>query len=205
MKTPRTAFLLKMDKLFIGSFILLIGLLFGLAGCPPGAWGADALTYDSCTSNTVDEAECKDCCDCIEGDADARKNCRDACAVQDFSQNSGFITVDAPSTLGPDGDYSAALGAGSEQACKEYCDGSSELDCGDRRFCRDACNETFSGQTTDPGDGNTPPDPGDGAGDGAISITQAVSDNAQMKTIAFDGLAFLTGDLCSDSFFPPGK
>ncbi|MCP4690119.1 MAG: hypothetical protein GY859_18850, partial [Desulfobacterales bacterium] len=165
-------------------------------------------TYDSCTSNTVDEAECKDCCDCIEGDADARKNCRDACAVQDFSQNSGFITVDAPSTLGPDGDYSAALDAGSEQACKEYCDGSSALDCGDRRYCRDACNETFSGQTPDPGDGNSPPDPGDGApsaGDGAISITQALSDDAQMKTIAFGGLAFLTGDLCSDTFFPPGK
>jgi|GEM_PF-1457835 len=38
-----------------------------------------------------------------------------------------------------------------------------------------------------------------------ISIEQAISDEAQMKTIAFDGLAFLTGDLCSDTFFPPGK
>ncbi len=38
-----------------------------------------------------------------------------------------------------------------------------------------------------------------------ISITQAISDEAQMKTIAFSGLAFLTGDLCSNTFFPPGK
>ncbi len=40
---------------------------------------------------------------------------------------------------------------------------------------------------------------------GNISIDQAISDEAQMKTIAFNGLAFLTGDLCSDTFFPPGK
>ncbi|MCP4536924.1 MAG: SMP-30/gluconolactonase/LRE family protein, partial [Chloroflexi bacterium] len=168
----------------------------------PHALAADALTYESCTNNTSDEARCKDCCDCIDGDADARKDCRDACAIQDFSQNSDFITVDAPSTLGPDGDYSAATGAGSEQACKEYCDGTSELDCGDRRYCRDACNETYSGEDppTDPGNGDDPPSSGDG-----ISIVQAVSDEAQMKTIAFNGLAFLTGDLCSDTFFPPGK
>ncbi len=38
-----------------------------------------------------------------------------------------------------------------------------------------------------------------------MSVSQAISDEAQMKTIAFTGLAFLTGDLCSDSFFPPGK
>lgn len=36
-------------------------------------------------------------------------------------------------------------------------------------------------------------------------ITQATSDRAQLNTIAFDGLGFLTGTLGSDSFFPPGK
>jgi hypothetical protein len=41
--------------------------------------------------------------------------------------------------------------------------------------------------------------------DNNISIDQAISDEAQMKTIAFNGLAFLTGDLCSYTFFPPGK
>ena len=37
------------------------------------------------------------------------------------------------------------------------------------------------------------------------TITQATSDEAQMNTIAFDGLAYLTGNLGSQSFLPPGK
>ncbi|MDR3458767.1 MAG: hypothetical protein P4N60_15060 [Verrucomicrobiae bacterium] len=40
---------------------------------------------------------------------------------------------------------------------------------------------------------------------GHYSIEQAVSDNAQLHTIAFDGLAFLTGDFGLDTFLPPGK
>jgi hypothetical protein len=39
----------------------------------------------------------------------------------------------------------------------------------------------------------------------AYNTEQAISDKAQGMTIAFDALAFLTGDLGSDSFFPPGK
>jgi len=39
----------------------------------------------------------------------------------------------------------------------------------------------------------------------AYNIEQAISDKAQGMTIAFDALAFLTGDLGSGSFFPPGK
>jgi hypothetical protein len=39
----------------------------------------------------------------------------------------------------------------------------------------------------------------------AYNIDQAISDKAQGMTIAFDALAFLTGDLGSASFFPPGK
>ncbi len=37
------------------------------------------------------------------------------------------------------------------------------------------------------------------------SIEQAISDQAQLHTIAFDGLAFLTGDFGLDTFLPPGK
>jgi hypothetical protein len=37
------------------------------------------------------------------------------------------------------------------------------------------------------------------------TIEQAISDEAQRNTIAFDGLAFLTGNLGSQSFLPPGK
>ena len=42
-------------------------------------------------------------------------------------------------------------------------------------------------------------------GPGTFTISQTLSDGAQMNTIAFDGLAFLTGSLGADSFFPPGK
>ena len=37
------------------------------------------------------------------------------------------------------------------------------------------------------------------------SLEQAVSDNAQLHTIAFSALAFMTGNSGADSFFPPGK
>ena len=44
-----------------------------------------------------------------------------------------------------------------------------------------------------------------GGGQQQYSITQATSDRAQLNTIAFDGLAFLTGDFNCDTFLPPGK
>ena len=37
------------------------------------------------------------------------------------------------------------------------------------------------------------------------SLEQAISDHAQLHTIAFDGLAYLTGDFGFDTFLPPGK
>ncbi len=37
------------------------------------------------------------------------------------------------------------------------------------------------------------------------SIEQAISDQAQLHTIAFNGLAFMTGDFGSSTFIPPGK
>ncbi len=43
------------------------------------------------------------------------------------------------------------------------------------------------------------------ASNSQYSIEQATSDQAQLNTLAFSGLGFLTGDLCSDSFLPPGK
>ncbi len=43
------------------------------------------------------------------------------------------------------------------------------------------------------------------ASGGQYNIEQAISDKAQLNTLAFSGLGFLTGDLCSDSFLPPGK
>jgi len=58
-------------------------------------------------------------------------------------------------------------------------------------------------------DPNNPPPPPPGndesSGGGGFTIEQTLSDQAQRNTIAFDALAFLTGDLCADSFLPPGK
>ena len=42
-------------------------------------------------------------------------------------------------------------------------------------------------------------------GQGEYSVEQAISDRAQLTTIAFDGLAFLTGDFGANTFLPPGK
>jgi hypothetical protein len=39
----------------------------------------------------------------------------------------------------------------------------------------------------------------------SYNVDQAISDKAQGMTIAYDALAFVTGDLGADSFFPPGK
>ncbi len=42
-------------------------------------------------------------------------------------------------------------------------------------------------------------------GGGGYSIDQSVSDKAQLSTIAFSGLAFMTGTFGADTFLPPGK
>ncbi len=46
---------------------------------------------------------------------------------------------------------------------------------------------------------------GNSEGSQRYSLEQAVSDNAQLHTIAFSGLAFLTGDFGASTFIPPGK
>ncbi len=178
---------------------LTIILSFGLTGAGTAFGAVENST--TCLNNTAGEGECKDCCDCLE-DPEERQACRENCmekagTTDGFSGNTDLVSIDAPSVLGPDGDYSTALSEANEQDCKTYCDESDDLECGDRRYCRDACNAAFSGSDDTPDNNDS--------GDSNISIDQAVSDEAQMKTIAFDGLAFLTGDLCSDTFFPPGK
>jgi hypothetical protein len=49
------------------------------------------------------------------------------------------------------------------------------------------------------------PNPTPGADNNQYSLEQAMSDNAQLSTIAFSGLAFITGSAGADTFFPPGK
>jgi len=55
-----------------------------------------------------------------------------------------------------------------------------------------------------PDDRNDRP-PGPGRQGGGYNLEQATSDRAQLNTIAFNGLAFLTGDRGAASFIPPGK
>ena len=55
-------------------------------------------------------------------------------------------------------------------------------------------------------DGPAPrPAPPAPAGPGGMTLDTTLSEQAQATTIAFDALAFMTGNLCADSFFPPGK
>jgi len=49
------------------------------------------------------------------------------------------------------------------------------------------------------------PPPTGGGGTQTMDLSQTLSDRAQLCTMAFGGLAFLTGSLGADSFFPPGK
>ena len=51
---------------------------------------------------------------------------------------------------------------------------------------------------------NTGSIPGNTAGV-SMNIDQTISDQAQAMTIAFDGLAFVTGSFCAQTFYPPGK
>lgn len=55
------------------------------------------------------------------------------------------------------------------------------------------------GTETQPGQAQAP------HGKSQYSLDQAISDRAQLSTIAFSGLAFVTGDFGPDTFIPPGK
>ncbi len=66
-----------------------------------------------------------------------------------------------------------------------------------------ACAPDRNGQNSQQGSNNQGGQTTDGAP--AYNIEQATSDKAQGMTISYDALAFMTGDLGADSFFPPGK
>lgn len=77
-----------------------------------------------------------------------------------------------------------------------------------------ACNKNQSTSGTNTQVTSTPPTTGGTTtNSGSTSTTtsnqytleQAMSDNAQLTTISFSGLAFITGNEGADTFFPPGK
>jgi hypothetical protein len=49
------------------------------------------------------------------------------------------------------------------------------------------------------------PRPPKSPGEKRYTIEQAISERAQLHTVAFNGLAFITGSFGADCFFPPGK
>lgn len=75
---------------------------------------------------------------------------------------------------------------------------------GPRRDGPDGDREQGRGERPRPPDQGGPDQPGQGQG-GGYSTEQAISDRAQLNTIAFDALAFLTGDFGCNTFLPPGK
>lgn len=116
----------------------------------PSNTAASSANYNSCINNTKDNSECKNCCDCLSGaDSETRTACRNVCATHDFSTNSNFITVNAPSALGVSGDYSACTNQAGSGECKNCCESSMGLQCGDFKYCRTACNTKF-GSTSGP-------------------------------------------------------
>ena len=64
---------------------------------------------------------------------------------------------------------------------------------------------TCAGLNAQEGNKQKPPKPPKPQGQRAYNIEQATSENAQLHTIAFSGLAFITGSFGADTFFPPGK
>jgi len=63
---------------------------------------------------------------------------------------------------------------------------------------------TITGPEVTPGP-EAPPESAVPVEPGVMTIDNTLSDHAQATTIAFDALSFMTGSLCADSFFPPGK
>jgi phosphatidylethanolamine-binding protein (PEBP) family uncharacterized protein len=63
-----------------------------------------------------------------------------------------------------------------------------------------ACNGNSDNNTSNSADDSSP-DPTVPS----MNIDQTISDQAQSMTIAFDGLAFVTGTFCAQTFYPPGK
>jgi hypothetical protein len=67
-------------------------------------------------------------------------------------------------------------------------------------------NSAFGQKRRDDQSGRPPREErGRDGGPQQYTLEQATSDEAQLHTIAFSGLAFLTGDFGADTFMPPGK
>lgn len=142
---------MNLKKLFIPTLAIILivtGILvvymYNSSTTIPSIQIATGMDFNACINNTKDNPQCKDCCDCLsDTDGATRTNCRDTCAAHDFTANSGFIQVHAPSVLGASGDYTQCTQISGSNQCKACCEETLWLQCWDYRFCRTACNVTY--------------------------------------------------------------
>ena len=105
---------------------------------------------------------------------------------------------------------SACAGMAEQNACEFTSNKGTETG-----VCETVQNQLACSPKRNPGDmgqapgqqdnGNQQGGPQLDANGAAYNIQQATSDKAQGMTISYDALAFMTGDIGADSFFPPGK
>jgi hypothetical protein len=121
------------------------------------------------------------------------------------SQNTN--TTQGNGNLPPEAAISACTGKAVGNTCEFNDNGKTSQGVCDEKPGVLACKpkDSVSGQEQGNQANSQAKNEGSGGGQSGYSIEQAISDQAQLNTLAFDGLGFLTGNTCSDSFLPPGK
>jgi hypothetical protein len=122
-------------------------------------------------------------------------------------------TQNPSNTLGGGTPPQAAIAACNAKAVQDACEFSSDkgTETGvcetvqEQLACSPQHGPAVDGQGGGGGGGNQQNAPKTDANGSAYNIEQAISDKAQGMTISYDALAFMTGDLQADAFFPPGK
>jgi phosphatidylethanolamine-binding protein (PEBP) family uncharacterized protein len=111
----------------------------------------------------------------------------------------------APGVCPKEAALGCACSTSQGNTCVPKCSTASDCPKGAEQTCS---NEGFCVPSGGPdGDGGPKggPDGGGGSGHTGMNTDDTVSDQAQSMTIAFDGLAFVTGSFCAQTFYPPGK
>lgn len=99
-----------------------------------------------CLLHTIDLPHCKDCCDCAPIGCTELTPCRNACKEHDFTGNKDFVDMQIPTVLGPGGDYSVCVKTNpTAQSCKYCCECLQGLACGDYKYCRTLCDNSYGG------------------------------------------------------------
>lgn len=114
---------------------------------------------------------------------------------------SNLVTSTTASNVGGGTPPAAAIAACSSKSAGTNCSFTSQKGA-ETGVCESVQNQMACSPQRGANDPSAGPNDANPTG---YNIEQAISDKAQGMTIAYDALAFMTGDLGSDSFFPPGK